>query len=88
MSFTEIDPAFRLPDEVWQQVSAVIPPEPPKPKGGRPRMENRKALDAIFYLLRTGGHWKALPRCLGAGSTVHDRFQQWVRQGVFVRKQL
>jgi transposase len=88
MSFTEIDPAFRLPDEVWQQVSAVISPEPPKPKGGRPRMENRKALDAIFYLLRTGGHWKALPRCLGAGSTVHDRFQQWVRQGVFVRKQL
>jgi putative transposase len=83
--FTEIDPAFLLPDEVWQRVKVAIPPEPPKPKGGRPRMDNRRALDAIFYVLRTGCHWKALPRCLGASSTVHDRFQLWVEQGVFER---
>jgi transposase len=43
---------------------------------------------AIYYVLRTGihrvaGRWKALPRCLGTASTVHDRFQQWVRAGVF-----
>lgn len=38
---------------------------------------------AIFYILTTGVQWKAVPRCLGAASTVHDRFQQWVRAGVF-----
>lgn len=85
MSITEIDPDFRLSDEVWQQVQRAIQPEPPKPKGGRPRMDNRQALDAIFYVLRTGCHWKALPRSLGAASTVHDRFQLWVEQGVFKR---
>jgi putative transposase len=85
MVSTEIDPAFLLPDEVWERVKLAIPPEPPKPKGGRPRMEERKALDAIFYLLRTGCQWKALPRCLGASSTVHERYQQWVEQGVFER---
>lgn len=85
MSFTDIHPDFRLPDEVWQQVQRAILPEPPKPKGGRPRMDNRQALDAIFYVLRTGCHWKALPRSLGAASTVHDRFQLWVKQGVFER---
>lgn len=48
-------------------------------------MDNRQALNAIFYVLRTGCQWKALPRSLGASSTVHDRFQLWVEQGVFLR---
>src|SRR6266480_1355491 len=47
-----------------------------------PRMDDRQALDAIFYVLRTGCQWKALPRSLGAGSTVHDRFQEWQQAGV------
>ena len=85
MNFTEIDPAFMLSDEVWERVKAAIPPEAPKPKGGRPRMDDRKALNGIFYVLRTGCQWNALPRCLGASSTVHDRFQLWVEQGVFER---
>jgi transposase len=84
-SFTDIDPAFLLSDEVWERIKIAIPPERPKPKGGRPRMDDRKALDAMFYVLRTGCQWKALPRCLGGASTVHDRFQEWVEQGVFER---
>lgn len=84
MTLTEIDPNFRLPDEVWERLKTVIPTERPKPRGGRPRMENRAALDAIFYVLKTGCQWKALPRSLGASSTVHDRFSEWVEQGVFL----
>lgn len=84
MSFTEIAPDFLLPDEVWEQVKPGIPPEPPKPKGGRPRMDDRRALNGIFYVMRTGCQWNALPRSLGASSTVHDRFQEWVEQGVFL----
>lgn len=84
MTFTDIDPDFRLPDDVWERVSSAIPKPRPKPKGGRPRMSDRAALDAIFYLLRTGSQWQALPRSLGAKSTVHDRFSEWVEQGVFL----
>ncbi|MBW4419324.1 MAG: transposase [Myxacorys californica WJT36-NPBG1] len=62
MSCTEIDPQFLLPDEVWERAKHVIPAERPKPKGGRPRMENRQALNAIFYLLRTGCHWNNTSR--------------------------
>ena len=85
MSFTEIDPLFLLPDEVWERVSHVIPADRPKPKGGRPRMDNRQALNAIFYVLRTGCQWNAIPRSLGASSTVHDRFSEWTEAGVFER---
>jgi len=55
----------------------------PRRRFGRPRMDDRKAFCAIFYVLRTGIQWKALPRCFGASSTVHDRFQQWAKAGVF-----
>ena len=40
-----------------------------KKKTGRPRMDDRKAMNAIFYIARTGCQWKALPRSLGASST-------------------
>jgi transposase len=42
-------------------------------------------MTAIFYVLRTGCQWKALPRSMGAGSTVHDRFQEWCATGVFAQ---
>jgi len=42
-------------------------------------------MDAIFYLLRTGIQWKALPRTLAAASSAHDRFQEWLSLGVFRR---
>jgi transposase len=54
MTFTEIDPKYLLPDEVWERVKSAILPQSPKPKGGRPRMDDRQALNAIFYLLKTG----------------------------------
>ena len=81
----EVDPAYLLPDSVWERVQSVLPEDRPKPKGGRPRMGNRPVVNAIFYILRTGCQWKALPRSLGASSTVHDRFQEWVASGVFLR---
>jgi putative transposase len=83
MDNNEINKEFLVPDQLWEQIEPLLPPEPPKPKGGRPMMDNRKAMDAIFYVLRTGCQWKALPGSLGAPSTVHDRFQKWVKDGVF-----
>jgi putative transposase len=46
-------------------------------------MPNRQAFEAIIYVLRTGIQWNALPRELGASSTVHDRFQEWEKAGFF-----
>ncbi|ADB15575.1 transposase IS4 family protein [Pirellula staleyi DSM 6068] len=75
--------AYRMPDELWQQMQFLLPPYIPSPLGGRPRAVLRDVADAIFYRIRTGCQWKAIPRCLAAGSTAHSYFQQWVEQGVF-----
>ncbi len=52
-------------------------------KGGRPRVDLRRVADAIFYRLRTGCQWKAIPPALCAGSTAHDYFTHWIAKGVF-----
>ena len=70
-------------EEVWEKGKPLIPAAPSHAKGGRPRMDDRKAFEAIVYVLRTGMQWNALPRELGASSTVHDRFQEWEQQGLF-----
>jgi putative transposase len=83
---TGIDSLYEIPDVLWDRIVPLLPPlKRKKKKAGRPRMNDRKAMSAIFYVLRTGCQWKALPRSLGASSTVHDRFQEWRKDGVFKR---
>ena len=78
-----IEAKYCLSESVWKRVQPLLPPHKKQPKGGRPPMDDRKAMTAILYVLRTGCQWRALPRSLGAGTTVHDRFQQWVEAEVF-----
>ncbi len=46
-------------------------------------MDDREAFAAMIYVLRTGVQRNALPREMGASSTVHDRYQEWERKGFF-----
>lgn len=55
-------------DELWQIVEPLLPVEPPKPKGGRPRIPDRKCLAGVLFVLRTGLPWEDLPQELGCGS--------------------
>jgi len=85
MANNDVNAVHRIPDALWEKVEPLLPPELPRNRGGRPRMDNRKAMEAILYLLRTGCKWQAIPRSMGAGSTVHRRFQEWRKAGVFQR---
>ena len=71
-----IDSSYEIPDALWNRIVLLLPKtKRNKKKSGRPRMDDRKAMTAIFYIARTGCQWKALPQSLGASSTVHDRFR-------------
>jgi len=82
---TGVESAYEIPDVLWDRISSLLSLHKRKKKAGRPRMNDRKTMSAIFYVLRTGCQWNALPRSLGASSTVHDRFQEWRSAGVFRR---
>ncbi len=79
--------ASLVSDDLWEAIEPLLPPEPPKPKGGRPRVPDRAALAGIIFVLRTGCPWRLLPRELGCGSgvTCWRRLRDWQEAGVWER---
>ena len=75
-------------DELWNVIEPLLPPEPPKPQGGRPRVSDRAALTGIIFVLKSGIPWEMLPqelRC-GSGVTCWRRLRDW--QEAWVWEQL
>jgi transposase len=85
MERQQVDAKFRLPDELFERVEYLLPKFRPSKKGGRPRLGWRLVLDGIFYVLRTGCQWKAVPPEFGSGSSLHRYFQLLVERGIFER---
>ncbi|MFG1454691.1 transposase, partial [Xanthobacter sp. V2C-8] len=50
-----------LPDALWAEIAPLFPAATPRPKGGRPRVENREALIGILFVLYTAVAWERLP---------------------------
>ena len=76
-----------ISDELWALVAPLLPPEPPKPKGGRPRVSDRAALTGIVFVLKSGIPWELLPPEMGCGSgmTCWRRLRDWQEAGVWDR---
>ncbi len=79
---------FRISDKLWAVLQPLLPAHVNTHRfgGGQPRVPDRDCADAIFFVLRTGCQWQALDQTeLCAHSTAHDRFQEWVQTGVFLK---
>ena len=74
-------------DELWEVIEPLLPEEPPKPKGGRPRIDNRAALTGIIFVLKSGIPWEMLPQEMGCGSGMScwRRLKEWQEAGVWAR---
>jgi len=70
---------FDLSDEEW----VVIEPLLPKDGRGPKRKDDRKVLNGIFYILRTGAPWRDLPERYGPYTTVYNRYNRWGERGVW-----
>jgi transposase len=70
---------------LWEAIEPLLPPEPPKPKGGRPRIDDRAALAGIIFVLKSGIPWEMLPKEMGcgSGSTCWRRLRDWEEAGVW-----
>jgi transposase len=76
-----------VPDGLWAVVAPLLPPEPPRPKGGRPRVDDRACLTGILFVLKSGIPWEMLPQEMGCGSgmTCWRRLREWQAAGVWDR---
>jgi transposase len=72
-----------LSDAQWARVAAVLPAR--RAKQGRPRVEDRRCLEAILHLLATGGGWLDLPEGAAGRSTVWQRLRSWQDMGAWPR---
>ena len=70
---------FDLSDEEW----AVIAPLLPKNVRGPRRQDDRRVLNGVFFILRTGAPWRDLPERYGPRTTVYNRYVRWGERGVW-----
>ena len=70
---------YELTDHEW---TAIRPMLPNKPRGV-PRVNDRRVLNGIFWVLRSGAPWRDLPDDFGPYTTCYNRFVRWRRAGVW-----
>jgi transposase len=72
---------YELSDSEW----ATIKPFLPNKSRGVRRVNDRRVLNGIFWVLRSGAPWRDLPVCYGPRTTCYNRFVRWRRAGVWGR---
>ena len=80
-------PSSSLTDAEWEVLEPLLPPPGNTAgKGGRPEKHPRRLLlDAIFYVVRGGIAWRALPSDFPPATTVYDNFSRWTKNGAWQR---
>ena len=72
---------YELSDYEWSVIKPMLPNKP----RGIPRVDDRRILNGIFWVLRSGGPWRVLPDSYGPPTTCYNRFVRWRRSSVWDR---
>jgi transposase len=72
---------YELSDFEWSVIKPMLPNKP----RGMPRVDDRRVLNGIFWVLRSGAPWRDLPGIYGPCTTCYNRFVRWRRAGVWDR---
>jgi transposase len=73
-----------LSDDLWDAIEPLLPVHEPSPKGGRPPVPHRVALNGILFVLKTGIQWEDLPPEMGCcGMTCWRRLRDFHAAGVW-----
>jgi len=72
---------YALTDAEWCLIKPVLPYKP----RGVPRVDDRRVLNGIFWILRSGAPWRDLSERYGPYTTCYNRFVRWRCAGVWDR---
>jgi transposase len=71
-----------LTDEAWEQIATILAVVK-HPAGRPPDLSDRRFLEAVLYVARTGIPWRDMPAEFGHWDAVYNRFRRWERRGVW-----
>jgi len=74
---------YELSDAQWHRIARLVPGKAGDP--GRTGEDNRRFVNGVLWVLRSGAHWHDLPERYGRWKTVHKRFTRWAGAGVWER---
>ena len=72
---------YDLSEAEWRLIEPLLPDKP----RGVARVDDRRVINGIFYVLRTGSPWRDLPERYGPYTTVYNRYNRWAKAGVWLR---
>lgn len=72
---------YDLSGAEWRLIEPLLPNKP----RGVARVDDRRVINGIFYVLRTGSPWRDLPERYGPYTTVYNRFNRWAKTGVWLK---
>lgn len=70
-----------ITDKAWEKISAMLPGQ--RGQWGGIAKDNRKFINGVFWILRTGAPWRDLPPEYGKWGSVHQRFRRWRDNGTW-----
>ena len=74
---------YELSDAQWQRICELVPGKIGDP--GRSGDDNRRFVNGVLWVLRSGAHWHDLPPRYGKWKSVHKRFTRGAKAGVWER---
>ena len=72
---------YEISDENWERIAPLLPGKKSDP--GRTAEDNRRFINAVLWIARSGAAWRDLPERFGPWGTVYQRFNRWSQKGVW-----
>ena len=72
---------YDLTEFEWRTIQPLLPNKP----RGVPRVDDRRVLNGIFWVLRSGSPWADVPERYGPPTTIYNRFNRWRKAGIWDR---
>lgn len=72
---------YEISDENWERIAPLLPGKKSDP--GRTAEDNRRFINAVLWIARSGAAWRDLPDRFGPWGTVYQRFNRWSQKGLW-----
>jgi len=72
---------YELTAAQWRKIETLLPGK--KGDRGRTAADNRKFVNGVMWVLRSGAHWKHMPAEYGNWKSAHKRFTRWAKAGIW-----